>query len=282
MSAVNDLANAANFYRAAMLLRGPITHFMEQHPPDCVIADFMCPWVDDVANNLGIPRLAFNGFSLFTVAAMESVKSHPAIHSDTGPFVIPDFPHHISMCARPPKMTTGFMDRLLGIELKSYGLIVNNFAELDGEEYVEHYEKTTGHKAWHLGPACLAARSGEDRGEKSVVSENECLSWLDSKQPNSVVYICFGSMCRFPDQQLYEMACGLEQAGHSFIWVVPEKKGKEHEKEKWLPKGSSLGPKNYDKYAIPNKIEVRTEFSSSNSSWQENLPLDLWLPQLYS
>ena len=37
------------------------------------------------------------------------------------------------------------------------------------------------------------------------------------------------------------MACGVEASSCEFIWVVPEKKGKENEseeeKEKWLPKG---------------------------------------------
>jgi len=172
---------------------------------------------------------------------MESVGSNPALDSDGGPFVIPDFPHHISLCSRPPKTIAAFMGRLLETEMKSDGLIVNNFAEFDGEEYIQHYEKSKAHKAWHLGPGCLAAKSGEERGEKSVVSEEECVSWLNSKQEKSVVYVCFGSMCRFPDKQLYEMACGLEEAGHNFVWVVPEKKGKEEEseeeKEKWLPKG---------------------------------------------
>ncbi|XP_020228024.1 UDP-glucose flavonoid 3-O-glucosyltransferase 7 [Cajanus cajan] len=238
MYAVNSLANTAKFYTATTLLRGPITHFLEHHPPDFIVADFSYPWMDDVANNLGIPRLAFNGFPLFTVAAMDSVKANPSVlPSHTAPFVIPHFPHHITMRARPPKHSLDFFDHHLDVELKSYGLIVNNFAELEGEEYIQHYEKTTGHKAWLIGPACLAPRTIEE----SVVSENECLSWLDSKPPKSVVYICFGSVCRFPDKQLYEMACGLEQAGHAFIWVVPEKKGeecdKEEEKEKWLPKG---------------------------------------------
>ncbi|KAL2339122.1 hypothetical protein Fmac_013568 [Flemingia macrophylla] len=171
---------------------------------------------------------------------MESVKANPSqLPSDGGPFAIPDFPHRITMCARPPKGSIDFMG--LGIEVKSVGLVVNNFAELDGEEYIEHYEKTTGHRAWHVGPACLAPRSGEERAEKSAVSENEFVTWLDSQPPESVVYICFGSLCHFPDKQLYEIACGLEQAGHAFIWVIPEKKGEEREKEeekkKWLTKG---------------------------------------------
>ena len=241
MSAAKDLESSQKFHHATTLLRVPMTRFIEQHPPDCIVADFFYPWVHDLANSLRIPRLTFNGFSLFTVAAMESVRSNPELDSNGGPFVIPDFPRHISLCSRPPKMATTFMETLLETEMKSDGLIVNNFAELDGEEYIQHYEKRAGHKAWHLGPGCLAAKSGEERGEKIVVSEEECVSWLNSKQPKSVVYVCFGSMCRFPDKQLYEMACGLEEAGHGFVWVVPEKKGKENEseeeKERWLPKG---------------------------------------------
>ncbi|KAL5053058.1 hypothetical protein RYX36_033740, partial [Vicia faba] len=70
---------------------------------------------------------------------------------------------------------------------------------------------------------------------------HECLGWLNSKQVNSVLYICFGSICYFFDKQLYELACGIEASGHEFVWVVPEKNGKEDEsekeKEKWLPRG---------------------------------------------
>jgi scopoletin glucosyltransferase len=144
----------------------------------------------------------------------------------------------------PPKALTKFMEPLLETELKSYGLIVNNFTELDGEEYIEHYEKTMGHRAWHLGPSSLICRTTQekaDRGQTSVVDVHECLSWLNSKQPNSVLYICFGSLCHFTNKQLYEIASAIEASGHQFIWVVPEKKGKEDESndenEKWMPKG---------------------------------------------
>ena len=148
------------------------------------------------------------------------------------------------MKAAAPTQLREVLESVLEIELRSHGLIVNNFAELDGEEYVRHYEKTTGHKAWHLGPACLLHRTAEEkaqRGQKSVVSVHKCMSWLDSKRDNSVLYICFGSLCHFPDSQLYEIACAVEASGCEYIWVVPEKKGKENEdeeeKDKWLPKG---------------------------------------------
>jgi UDP:flavonoid glycosyltransferase YjiC (YdhE family) len=63
------------------------------------------------------------------------------------------------------------------------------------------------------------------------------LKWLDSKKPNSVVYICFGSMASFPASQLKEIATGLEASGQQFIWVVRRNKNSEEDKEDWLPEG---------------------------------------------
>ncbi|KAG2371810.1 hypothetical protein LR48_Vigan05g142100 [Vigna angularis] len=237
ISSVTDTDHLAKVFNATTMLQTPIQNFVEENPPDCIVADFLFPWVDDLANNLNIPRLAFNGFSLFTICALHSSSN------SSNSLLSPTLPHPITLNASPPKELTEFLDKMLETELRSYGLIVNNFAELDGEEYIRYYEKTTGHKAWHLGPASLIPRTLEEkaeRGMKSVVSMHECLSWLDSKAKNSVVYICFGSLCHFPDKQLYEIACGIEASGHGFIWVVPEKKGKEEseeEKEKWMPEG---------------------------------------------
>ncbi|KAK7292353.1 hypothetical protein RIF29_08131 [Crotalaria pallida] len=245
LSDATDLANLGKVFEATKLLQGHMEHFVEQHPPDCVVADFLYPWVHDLANQLGIPRLAFNGFPLFAVCAMEALKQHPiSAAASSHSYIIPGFPHHITMNAAPPKQIMEALQPLLDLELKSFGLIVNNFEELDGQEYIKHYEKTSGHKAWHLGPASFVRETTLDKAERginSVVSVHECLSWLDSKRDNSVLYICFGSLCQFPDNQLHEIACGIEASGHGFIWVVPEKKGKEDEsdeaKEKWLPKG---------------------------------------------
>ena len=242
LSAATDFDNMVKIFQATTLLRPPIQHFVEEHPPDCIVADFLFPWVDELANKLQIPRLAFNGFSLFAICAMESVKAHSLYESAS--FVIPGLPHSIVMNATPPKQMSEILEERLEMVFKSHGILVNNFVELDGEEYIEHYEKTTGHKAWHLGPASLIPRTIQEkaeRGEQSVVSVHDCLSWLNSKRDSSVLYICFGSLCYFSDKQLYEIACGVEASGYEFVWVVPEKKGKENEsedeKEKWLPKG---------------------------------------------
>ncbi|KAG7573269.1 UDP-glucuronosyl/UDP-glucosyltransferase [Arabidopsis suecica] len=51
---------------------------------------------------------------------------------------------------------------------------------------------------------------------------NECLDWLDSKQPGSVIYVSFGSLAVLTDDQMIEVAAGLKQTGHNFLWVVRE------------------------------------------------------------
>jgi len=244
MSNTPDLASSGKLYAGAMLLQEPIQNFMEKDPPDCIIGDFLYPWVHDLASKLRVPNLAFNGFSLFTVCLMETLRTNPSLDSHMGSFVVPNLPHPITLSGRLSKSSEDFMGLMLEKELKSNGLIVNNFADLDGEEYIKYYENTTGHKAWHLGPASLVRKTVQEkaeRGQESAVSVQECLSWLNSKRDNSVLYISFGSLCRYQDKQLYEIACAIEASGHEFIWVVPLKKGKEgeseEEKEKWFPKG---------------------------------------------
>ncbi|XWS68053.1 hypothetical protein CRYUN_Cryun04dG0057300 [Craigia yunnanensis] len=70
----------------------------------------------------------------------------------------------------------------------------------------------------------MATEDKAERGKKSAIDEHECLKWLDSKKPNSVVHICFGSMANFSSAQLKEIAKALEASGQQFIWVVRKEK----------------------------------------------------------
>ncbi|KAF9599006.1 hypothetical protein IFM89_033351 [Coptis chinensis] len=91
-------------------------------------------------------------------------------------------------------------------------------------------------KVWCVGPVSLLNKGVLDkfeRGNNASIDENQCLEWLDSRQPNSVIYVCLGSQCRLTSAQFQEIGLGLEASKRSFIWVF--KFGERYvELEKWL------------------------------------------------
>ncbi|BBH02140.1 UDP-glucosyl transferase 85A3, partial [Prunus dulcis] len=50
--------------------------------------------------------------------------------------------------------------------------------------------------------------------------ETECLQWLNSKAPNSVVYVNFGSVAVMRPQHLVEFGWGLANSKFHFFWVI--------------------------------------------------------------
>ena len=48
----------------------------------------------------------------------------------------------------------------------------------------------------------------------------ECLQWLDSKEPNTVVYVNFGSLIVMTPQHLTELAWGLANRNKTFLWII--------------------------------------------------------------
>ncbi|KAK3140586.1 hypothetical protein QOZ80_5AG0402930 [Eleusine coracana subsp. coracana] len=50
------------------MLHEPLKSYIhaQSNPPSCIISDLCQPWTGDVARELGIPRLMFNGFCAFS------------------------------------------------------------------------------------------------------------------------------------------------------------------------------------------------------------------------
>ncbi|KAE9447178.1 hypothetical protein C3L33_20931, partial [Rhododendron williamsianum] len=200
------------FFKAITMLQHPLERILDEVRPDCLVAGVFFPWATDVAAKFGIPRLVFHGTALCSLCALENVrlnKPQRQVSSDEEPFLVPDLPHQI------------------------------NFYELE-TEYADYYTNILKRRAWHIGPVSLCDREIDDkaqRGKEASIDEHECLKWLDLKEPNSVIYICFGSMAKYDDSQLYEIAMGLESSGQQFIWVV-RREEKNEENEGWLPQGN--------------------------------------------
>ncbi|CAL0300816.1 unnamed protein product [Lupinus luteus] len=50
--------------------------------------------------------------------------------------------------------------------------------------------------------------------------DTECVEWLESKEPRSVVYVNFGSITVMSHEQLLEFAWGLANSKKNFLWII--------------------------------------------------------------
>nr|GLL28532.1 scopoletin glucosyltransferase-like [Ipomoea trifida] len=236
MSATTTLEQTLCFFNALDHFQGPIERLAAEDRPDCFIAGPMYTWGNDFAAKFGITRLSFWGTGFFPLCVQNSLrrhKPHEKIESDTEEFVIPDLPDTLKTTKRQlpeswkedsESSLKEKLEKLMKEEEGSYGMVVNSFYELE-PAYVKYCREVMGRKSWHVGPVSLCNKEdGEklQRGEAASIGEEECLNWLNSKTPNSVVYVCFGSMAIFSAAQLREIAAGLEAAGQPFIWMATQ------------------------------------------------------------
>lgn len=76
-----------------------------------------------------------------------------------------------------------------------------------------------------IGPLHLLENQVDDKALEQLGSnlwkdELECLEWLDTREPNSVVYVNFGSITVMTTDQLVEFAWGLANSNQPFLWII--------------------------------------------------------------
>ncbi|KAK2431601.1 soyasapogenol B glucuronide galactosyltransferase [Trifolium repens] len=235
-------------FQGLFLLKENFQQLIRDMKPDFIVTDMFYPWSVDVAAELGIPRLNCAGGSYFSHAAGNSIEQfapHVNVGSDYETFLLPGLPHKVEMTrsqlsnwVKEPNNEFGYMMKMIkDADKKSYGSLFRSFYELEGT-YEEHYQRVTGTRSWSFGPVSIWMNQDDfdkaNRGQRAKEEEdkeNGVLKWLDSKKENSVVYVSFGSMIKFPISQHIEIANALEDSGYDFIWVVrktTEEGGEEH------------------------------------------------------
>ena len=236
------------FRRATALLREPFAALMASlsSPPLVLVSDSFLGFTCRVAADAGVRRVVFYGMSCFSTALGKSaiMGPLPSGAGRGGSFRVPRMPEHLKFTAAevPPGAVAKTTDHEVPStnvvvdneeeesDASSWGVLVNSFAELD-EDYVAILESfyQPGARAWLVGPLFLAAAAGE----LDEQDPEGCLRWLDD-QSEPVVYVSFGTQAHIADDQLGELARGLAQSGHPFLWAVRS--------ETWSPPADVLGP----------------------------------------
>ncbi|KAL3819784.1 hypothetical protein ACJIZ3_005689 [Penstemon smallii] len=74
-------------------------------------------------------------------------------------------------------------------------------------------DETGNMKSWAIGPILPTKFSSANKSSK-------CLEWLDKQETKSVIYVSFGTTTSLSDEQIEELALGLEQSKQRFLWVL--------------------------------------------------------------
>ncbi|KAK9757613.1 hypothetical protein RND81_01G174000 [Saponaria officinalis] len=112
------------------------------------------------------------------------------------------------------------------VTTSSAPIIFNSFDGLE-QDVLHDVSKLISGPFYTIGPLQLQLQkiSSQHAVQKSLGSnlwkeDSECLNWLDSKNPRSVVYVSFGSITTMTNENLVEFAWALANSTHFFLWVL--------------------------------------------------------------
>ncbi|CAN1150467.1 Flavonol 7-O-beta-glucosyltransferase UGT74F1 [Linum perenne] len=205
-----------------------------EYPAHCIIYDPFLPWCLDVAKDLGLVAAPF-----FTQScAVDTIYYHvykglidPSVTLSTT--LIPGLPQ-----LEPDEMPSFISD--YGSHPAVFEMIISQFSNIHKADWVlcnTIYELEKEAADWlstllplkTVGPTIPSMyldkqlQDDRDYGFSIFKPNNQvCINWLNdcNKPKGSVIYVSFGSMASLGPEQMEELAHGLKNSGHYFLWVV--------------------------------------------------------------
>lgn len=229
-------------------------------PPVCIICDMFMGWVHSSGAKFRIPTLVFHTSGAFGVSVMHSLLKYApqkSVERDDELFEVPalcfdlklrrsDLP--VAMRDLGSNPSWDFIREEINQSVESRaGILINTFCELESVG-IDHMKRLTGRPVWSIGPLLPPAAfhgmrfdrgNMNSRGKTADIDEQQCLRWLDSRRPQSVVFVCFGSLFFPNNNQIRALAAGLEASGQAFIWAIRRSEPEPNSKaaEVCLPEG---------------------------------------------
>ncbi|XP_015890580.1 UDP-glycosyltransferase 91A1-like [Ziziphus jujuba] len=211
-------------------LQDSMAQFLESLKPDWVVYDFSAHWLPNIARSLGIPSVFF---SIFTASCL--TFTGPTLTDDdrnkpedyiVPPYWVP-FPSKIAYrLFEVLKIYDGltgddgsisvyrsFVEVLRGCDV----VVVRTCSEFE-PEWLNLLQDVHRKPVFPVG--VLAPKVTDDNNEDNNEEWRSIKEWLDLQPKRSVVYIAFGTEAKLGQDELTEIAHGLELSGLPFFWVL--------------------------------------------------------------
>ncbi|CAI9099840.1 OLC1v1036722C1 [Oldenlandia corymbosa var. corymbosa] len=127
-------------------------------------------------------------------------------------------------------------------QVENSGNLFNTCRAIEGKflDGLSKFKMSGSDKNWAVGPFNPVVINEKELNPKK---RHYCLDWLDKQPPNSVIFVSFGSTTALSDEQIQEIAIGLEKSEQKFVWVARDAdtgdlfKDGEARRNAQLPKG---------------------------------------------
>ncbi|XP_043707527.1 7-deoxyloganetin glucosyltransferase-like [Telopea speciosissima] len=207
----------------------------------CIVSDAVMSFSIKAARELGIPEVqfwtasacGFMGYLHFDelikrgIVPLKDEKDISNGYLDTPIDWIPgmkdmrlkDVPSFIRT-TDPNDIMLNYLGQEAQNSLKAPAIILNTFDDLEHEVLGAIASKFP--HIYTIGPLKFLGQciSETESIPSSLWKEDfNCLEWLDKKEPNSVVYVNFGSITVMSDQHFREFAWGLANCKYPFLWI---------------------------------------------------------------
>lgn len=135
------------------------------------------------------------------------------------PFEIePEFQNHVpSLEGSFPPEFAEFLKFQASYQNFHSGMLFDSSRVIEGK-YLDLFARLEIHgktKHWAIGPF-----NPVEIPNSSANNRHKCLEWLDKQETNSVIYVSFGTTTSFSEEEIKELAIGLEESEQKFLWVL--------------------------------------------------------------
>ncbi|CAH2049944.1 unnamed protein product [Thlaspi arvense] len=238
-------------------LREPFAQLLRSSSPDWLFFDFTSYWVPTVAAEISIPTAFFfifnAAFSAFlgpvpVLMGTEDYRTKPEDFTVAPKWI----PFKSTLRYLPFEIARIFNDSVsgndenisdifrIGAAIKGCDLVLLKSCSEFEPEWFNLLEELHQKPVIPTGLLPVTPDDGSDGG----VGWREIKEWLDEQGKGSVVYVAFGSEAKLSQDELTQIANGLELSGLPFFWV--------------LKKLSGLGDGD-EQIELPDGLEERTK-----------------------
>ncbi|XP_021725653.1 anthocyanidin 3-O-glucosyltransferase 2-like [Chenopodium quinoa] len=202
--------------------------------PAAFVFDLMCVNFIDIAKELLVPSYVYfaAGASLLNLMLYLQERfdekgvciGYEFSYSDDVELDLPGFKNRVPAKALPMLLfdkdseCPTFFDDLTSKFRETKGILINTFTELEPDLIRSLHDHDKIPTVYPIGP--ILALEENSRGGPREDDRASIMQWLDERPTSSVVFLCFGSMGSFDEEQVKEIANGLDRSGHQFLWSL--------------------------------------------------------------